>query len=246
MNMAGHTGGTSNEPPSKPDKSLQYALTAAVANFKMAMDRCMHMEKKFLQNIAPGVEEVSPTDVCLAHVLTKTQESFRGPEEWEYILKNSVEPKLETALNVLRSKDKESSEFATLYSALSRHLFSVFLHLHQVRRLQMCSEVSEELRNIVQCDGGSSAHIYALLEATALNTAPDGSVQAAEDNCTKLSHFAVRLSASLAKSDITLVGGTEIAVDKLGSIAQLSPSIGEVQACEVFSRALSPVIGRFN
>ncbi len=244
MKMASMSGNGPEKTQNTSDSSLQQELTNSIDNFKMAMDRCVHVERKYMQNIAPTATEIAITDVCWAHVLSQTQESFRGPEEWEYALKHSIEPKLEDALNALRKQSKEASEFTTLYSALSKHLFSVFLHLHQVRRLQMCTEVVEKLRQEIPIDSTA----YSLLETAGMSKASKNgiTIQAAEEVCTKLSQVAVVLSACVSEPDVVLVSGTEIVLDQLDHLKQNSKDVTASQANSAFTKALLPVISNFN
>ena len=58
----------------------------------MAMDRCMQIERVYLDKLSPlkVVAGVTPTDICIAHVLASTHNQFRHPEEWAYMHRTKV------------------------------------------------------------------------------------------------------------------------------------------------------------
>lgn len=63
---------------------------------------CLHIEKKYIEDIAPTVPQIPLTDICWGHVLMHTHETFTAPEEWEYALRTAVLPKLDNALVCIR------------------------------------------------------------------------------------------------------------------------------------------------
>lgn len=234
------SGNGSDSDNESATESLDQVLTSSVESFKGAMDRCLHVENKYLADIAPSVDnKVAVADICWAHVLTQTQESFRSPEEWEYVLSNHVKPKLEASLNTLRSHNKEAAEFATLYQTLAKHLFSVFLHMHQVRRLRMCQEMTDVLRK----DDSNEAVLKVSGLDISLST---NSVEAAVESCTKLCLAAIALSSRVSNVTCTLVAGTEISVHQRELLAKRACDISADTASDIFRDYFSPCLTPYN
>jgi hypothetical protein len=89
-------------------------ILEAVEDFKMAMDRCLGMEKKFLEEVScfavhilmtvaylmcslaqlvpkyPRAAKVDPTTVCLAHVLSGSHSQVLYADEWSFLMTKQV------------------------------------------------------------------------------------------------------------------------------------------------------------
>lgn len=111
------------------------AIHDAVADFSTAMNRCIHVEKQFMERFHSNFkDEVPAKDICWGHVLHVNQEAIVSPEEWTFLLSRQIEPKLKITMDIIKSKGTECSEWCTMYSPMSKYLFSTML-----RQLQVCA-----------------------------------------------------------------------------------------------------------
>lgn len=102
-------------------------MASVLQSLQKAMDSCMKIEKVFLEKSWGKDTGVSSIDVCFAHVLAQTQSGILFPEEWEYIKRTQVEPKLSLSLDLLSRHSNDAREWTVLYQPLSRYLFHTFL-----------------------------------------------------------------------------------------------------------------------
>ena len=102
-------------------------MASMLQSLQKAMDSCMKVEKVYLEKSWGKDTGVSPVDICFAHVLAQTQSGILFPEEWEYIKRTQVEPKLFQSLDLLSRHSNEAREWTVLYNPLARYLFHTFL-----------------------------------------------------------------------------------------------------------------------
>jgi hypothetical protein len=115
----------------------QEGIKAATADLKHAVDRCLTLEKHFIEKLKPELPDVVVTDLCWAHVLMQTQNTIQSPEEWHYFLERQVMPKLDACIEYLKRSNKPAADWATLYAGMARYMFSTF-SLFQARRRELC------------------------------------------------------------------------------------------------------------
>lgn len=87
------------------------------------MDSCMKVEKQFLEKLHSEAE-VSATDVCFANILAHAQDSFLFPEEWDYVRKSQVDPKLKESLDKMKSASSACFEWTMVYQPMAKYLFN--------------------------------------------------------------------------------------------------------------------------
>jgi hypothetical protein len=123
----------------------------AMEDLKHAVDRCLHLEKQFLEKLKPDLPDVVVTELCWAHLLMQTQHEILSPEEWHFLLTTQILPKLDACTDKLKAAGKAAGEWATLHAGLSRNMFNSFSAM-QVRRRELCLTelISALRRNEVQ------------------------------------------------------------------------------------------------
>ena len=131
------TGGPSSGSSSDGGEVQPSKTAAATDDFKHAVDRCLTLERHFMDKLKPDLPAVLLTDLCWAHVLMQSHHTIQSPEEWQYLLEQQVMPKLDTAIDSLKIASKPASEWATLYAGMARYMFTTFSTL-QARRAESC------------------------------------------------------------------------------------------------------------
>ena len=118
---------------------IQESIAEATNDLKHGVDRCLMLEKHFMSKIHPDLAPpgVVLTDLCWAHVLMQAQHTVQSPEEWHYLLNNQVMPKLDACIENLKTKNKETGDWATLYAGMARNMFTTFATV-QARRRELC------------------------------------------------------------------------------------------------------------
>ena len=124
-------------------------VESVVEVFQKSMDSCMKVESEFLEN-EWGVKKsgIPPTDICFAHVLAQTQADIVFPEEWDYIKRNMVEPKLNDNLEKIRSdenSDKKAVDWARLYLPLAKYMFHTFSLALEAKKQDILKPVIESV-----------------------------------------------------------------------------------------------------
>ena len=123
------------------------SVKKAMEDLKHAVDRCLHLEKQFLEKLKPGLPDVVVTELCWAHLLMQTQHDIFSPEEWHFLLATQILPKLDASTDKLKAASKAAGEWATLHAGLSRNMFNSFAAM-QVRRRDLClTELISALRH---------------------------------------------------------------------------------------------------
>ncbi len=220
--------------------ALDATMAAAMEEFKQSMNRCLHVENKYFENLAKLVPQVPLTDVCWAHNLMQTQSTFRAPEEWEYAMRMNVLPKLDAAFATLKKTDRQCADFTVVYHGLVRNLFSVFLYVHQIRRLKQCSEALAAVRAKTP-DIGSS-----FLANTGANDDRADTLLAALECCNIVGCVVSTLAARVVQADVVAVSNTEVASHRWDRAVQLVNSLKPIQAQLLLQEALHPVLEKYN
>lgn len=134
------------------------AILNATEDFKMAMDRCLQAEKVFLKKFASASKPLNleVTSLCLAHVLANTHSSFAYPEEWNYVVHNTIQPKFDSAAVEITSKgEKEEREWLIVYRPMIKYIIASFRNLLQCRVAHLSQEVVEAFAD--GANGGSNS-----------------------------------------------------------------------------------------
>jgi hypothetical protein len=130
-------------------------------DLKLDLDRCIHMEKQYIAKLVHDVTEhykeekgeatVPVTDLCMGHVLLKTESSIQSIEEWQYLRQEQITPQLEKAMENVKRASLNCQEWVSLYRGIVRHLHSTFTKLLQSRKLFLsCDVLHSVLREICQ------------------------------------------------------------------------------------------------
>ena len=132
-----------------PSVSSKKAVLRAMEDLKVSMDRCLHMERRFMDKLLPDFdnEEEFIRELCVAHVLVHVQNNLHSIEEWDYLKKNDFEPKLEASLDTIRKKNRACAEWASLYTGLAKHLFSSMSVLHRAKKYMICDDILSSLES---------------------------------------------------------------------------------------------------
>jgi len=145
-------------------------LNKTVKDLEKALDLCMHIEKKFINEMAEGCD-VLPTQVCWGHVLAGQQGSILYPEEWEYLYNTQAIPSLETAYTILKKSGDARRDFAMLHQPLTTVLFAAFDKVLQARKQMLVKQVSSSIDERSHAHMGSIPHelIAALVREAGVN-----------------------------------------------------------------------------
>lgn len=183
-------------------------MDQAVDDLKHATDRCVQLEKHFLDKMRAEMPEVPVTDVCWGHVLLQTQHSIQSPEEWHYLLAHQIMPKLDKSSGLLRSKSKAAAEWAALHAGMARYMFSCFSTVQECRRTAVCSEL------VLRCN----AH---------LDAAAAGPASLRLDGIGHIPRFVAQLVSALgddAPAATTCLSGCEVPASLAAPITTTPPT----------------------
>jgi hypothetical protein len=181
------------------------AMVEAMENLKVSIDRCIHMEMQFIDRLFPtfsdksedgsgeGEPKLEIHDLCVGHALMHTQDSIHSSEEWNYLLRRQIEPRWEHAMELVSKESKETSEWASLYTSLARHLFSSFTDVQNTRKYLLIEDVMHSIGGAEQND---------VVKAVTM----DDLKRASHD----LSPLLGTLSKSLIKADHVTLAGVEV------------------------------------
>jgi hypothetical protein len=120
-------------------------MDEAIADFKKALDICMHAEKRYLDEMSEMSPISDATQLCWGHVLAQAQGSILFPEEWTYIQKAQAEPQLEEHHAALKAAGTQTREFALLHFPLTKFLFAAFDRVLQARKQHLVQQVDDEV-----------------------------------------------------------------------------------------------------
>jgi hypothetical protein len=143
-------------------QSRSAAILHSIEDFEMAIDRCVQAEKVLLKHLASIAKEKQPnvevTSLCLAHVLVNTHDSFAYPEEWNYVVYNTIKSNFDNAALAMAGKgDKETREWLIVYRPMIKYLIASFRHLLQCRVAHLSEEVMEILPYRTLCGNSDSS-----------------------------------------------------------------------------------------
>ena len=151
---------------------------------------------------------------------------------------------------ILKKQDKKCSEYTIVYHGLVRNLFSVFLYLHQTRRLQLCSEALEAFRSSSEGGGGAggveNTILARVLAAADASAQPKNTLLAALERCGQAGSVVTALCARAVQADMAAVPGTEIAFHKWERVARAAQQWQPEEAAALLQQAVAPVVNRYN
>jgi hypothetical protein len=132
--------------------STKNAVIQAMEDLKVSMDRCLHMERQFLEKLhnpgdGQGAGDGLVRQLCVAHVLLHIQNNLHSLEEWDYLLKTNIHPGFEAALEEVRKQSKATADWAAIYTSLARHLFECMSVLHRTRKYMVCDDILQTMNN---------------------------------------------------------------------------------------------------
>ena len=129
--------------------STKNAVLQAMENLKVSMDRCLHMERQYMEKLHEAGEGEEGSELvrqlCVAHVLVHIQNNLHSLEEWDYLLRNDIDPRFEAALEKVKKQSKAAAEWASLYTGLARHLFSSMSVLHRTKKYMICDDILKSM-----------------------------------------------------------------------------------------------------
>lgn len=134
-----------------PSRTSKAAMLDAMENLKVSFDRCIHMEMQYIDRLSTSLPErsegleVNIHNLCVGHALMQSQSNILSTEEWKYLLHSRIEPQWKDAMDSVRSKSKETAEWASLYSSLAKHLFASFSEMQDTRKYLMLEDVLTEI-----------------------------------------------------------------------------------------------------
>jgi hypothetical protein len=67
--------------------------------------------------------------------------SIHFAEEWEYLLRKQVDPKLDESMAFLKAQDQEAYDWAMLYFPMAKYLFGSYSRLLGARKRQLCLDI---------------------------------------------------------------------------------------------------------
>ena len=223
--------------------NINLIMKEAVEDFQRSMDRCMHLEKQYMEKLQADIgTDIVLTDLCWGHVLMQAQGRINSSEEWEYLLSSQIEPKLEKSLEALRSKNKSCSEWSTLYSGMSRYLFATLSHFHQVRKLEQCDDLVHALKNNTQNDDTLLMTLHLLdCELNLLNARQH------VDRASQLSCYIGSLSSVVTKPDSIVVAGMEISDDMWNIVNKhIQQNMNEIDINSSLKSIINPIFEKYN
>jgi hypothetical protein len=115
--------------------SLDIVTSEILKDFQASMDRCITMEKQYIEKVQPITPDIDVNEILFAYTINHQMNAILQPEEWEYIRRAQVEVKLENITAKLKSSNREANNWATLYKTFAANLFGSYEKLLNVSQL---------------------------------------------------------------------------------------------------------------
>ena len=127
--------------------SIQSGMTQSLEDFKRSLDRCIHLEKQILAKLSSNglTSKVNINSFCWGSILGTAQSSFLFPEEWGYVVDNSIMNELNNEKIKMDNIGTEYREWMSLYMPMAKYLFSSFLVLQNHRKYSLLVEICEAI-----------------------------------------------------------------------------------------------------
>lgn len=120
-------------------------VAEATDRLKTAMDRCMHLERKFMDLHAKSFPDLDVKQLCWAHVLAQHQKQIVWPEEWRYFLTHQIHPKLNKALQNIQG-NKAGADWGAVYLPMANYMFNAFESLLEVKKQLLLADITQLLQ----------------------------------------------------------------------------------------------------
>ncbi len=129
--------------------SVQSDMTQSVEDFKRSLDRCIHLEKQILAKLSNKglTDKVNVNSFCWGNILGTAQSSILFPEEWGYVVDNTIMNELNNEKMKMDNIGTEYREWMSLYMPMAKYLFSSFLVLQNHRKYLLLVEICEAINS---------------------------------------------------------------------------------------------------